>query len=381
MSRAFSFLDENLVLFSHQRSGGRRSGFTFTELFCTKIQDIWSSLRWVADRENCRPSENLLTKINFSSRGRGRDPSESDLSDIPDLDFVTKVNFSSRGSGGDSAGRYLIARRRYILLTKIAPVFARAVRRVVARIWLIEFGLPSPRLRILAFICMNCIQNYRSFGWKYCSVQPGLALAFCGNMCVISSVWFSISPHIKILYACPFSMPNLPFLWIWLLSYRKWLRPPFLSIWQSSFGFILDYFRTLSYRYDCNHSRIDMMILMDFLIDLNLIFFRHSLINTILDENSPIEMTATSYWYEGKERGFLTLCYLSIWVSFFLSLIQKIWRSLVSFWRVNSYAKWPFILGTENTLNGTANPRPKTLNLLSFQSDGRFLKKILLKSY
>lgn len=30
---------------------------------------------------------------------------------------------------------------------------------------------------------------------------------------------------------------------------------------------------------------------------------------------------------------------------------------------------------------GTGNPRPKTLNLLSFQSDRRFLKKILLKSY
>ena len=45
----------------------------------------------------------FLTKINFSLRGRGRDPSESDLSDIPDFDFVTKVNFSSRGSGGGSA--------------------------------------------------------------------------------------------------------------------------------------------------------------------------------------------------------------------------------------------------------------------------------------
>ena len=61
-------------------------------------------------------------------------------------------------------------------------------------------------------------------------------------MCAISSVWFSISPHIKILYACPFSMPNLPFLWIWLLSYRKWLRPPFLSIWQASNGFIMDFY-------------------------------------------------------------------------------------------------------------------------------------------
>ena len=39
--------------------------------------------------------------------------------------------------------------------------------------------------------------------------------------------------------------------------------------------------------------------------------------------NSPIEMTATSYWYEGKERRFFTLCYLSIRQSFFLSLGQE----------------------------------------------------------
>ena len=134
----------------------------------------------------------FLTKIYSSSRGRGRVPSGSDLSYIPDFDFVTKMDFSLRGLGGDSAGRYLIARRRYILLTKIAPVFARAARRGAARTWLIEFGLPSPRLRILAFICMHCIQNYLSFGWKYCSVQPGLALVFCGNMCAVISIWLPI---------------------------------------------------------------------------------------------------------------------------------------------------------------------------------------------
>ena len=115
-------------------------------------------------------------------------------------------------------------------LTKIAPVFAPAARRGAARIWLIEFVLPSPRLRILAFICMHCIQIYLSFGWKYCSVQPGIALVFCGNLCAISSVWFSISPRIKILYDCPFSMPNLPFLWIWLLSYISEVTSPAFPI-------------------------------------------------------------------------------------------------------------------------------------------------------
>ena len=166
-------------------------------------------------------------------------------------------------------------------------------------------------------------------------------------------------------------MPTLPVLWIWFLNSHIEITPRPLSFrYDNPYGFLMDFFLIFSGRS---------------LIDMTPTFFRIGMIMTaiLLSRwlNSPIEMTATSYWYEGKERGFLTLCYLSIWVSFFLSLIQKIWRSLVSFWRVNSYAKWPFILGTENTLNGTANPRPKTLNLLSFQSDRRFLKKILLKSY
>lgn len=76
----------------------------------------------------------FLTKIYFLSRGRGRVPSLSDLSVIPDFDFVTKVDFSLRGLVGDSAGRYLIVRRTVpILLTKIALTFARAARGVAVR--------------------------------------------------------------------------------------------------------------------------------------------------------------------------------------------------------------------------------------------------------
>ena len=55
----------------------------------------------------------FMTKIYFSSWGRVRVPSGSDLSVIPDFDFVTKVDFSLRGLGGDSAERYLIARRSH----------------------------------------------------------------------------------------------------------------------------------------------------------------------------------------------------------------------------------------------------------------------------
>lgn len=68
-SRAFLFLGENFAPFSYRRSGGRRSGFAFGELFCTKIQDRRSLLRWAADLKNCRPSENLLTKISRLAHG------------------------------------------------------------------------------------------------------------------------------------------------------------------------------------------------------------------------------------------------------------------------------------------------------------------------
>ena len=94
------------------------------------------------------------------------------------------------------------------------------------------------------------------------------------------------------------------------------------------------------------HSHFDMIILTDFSLIFYwffadaflLIWLRHTFVliwlwpNFFLSRwlNSRIEMTTTSYWYEGKERGFFTLCYLSIWVSFFLSLIQKIWRSFAS---------------------------------------------------
>ena len=260
--------------------------------------------------------ESFLTKIYFSSRGRGRVPAGSDLSDIPDFDFLTKIEFSSRGLSDGSAGRYLIAWHSPILLTKIALTFARAARGGAVRNCLVWIGQPSPWLRILAFIVMHCIQNYMSFGWKYSSVQLVFALVFCGNMCAVPSVWLSISPHIK------FYMPV-----------------PFLCQICPSYGY--DYthiesdFARLSYRYD-NHL-LDLFWIFFWiiggrsLIDMTADRFRIDMIMTefFLSKwlNSPIEMTATSYWYEGMERGFFTLCYLSIWASFFLSLIQKIWRS------------------------------------------------------
>ena len=131
------------------------------------------------------------------------------------------------------------------------------------------------------------------------------------------------------------------------LSYWKWLRPPFLSIWQSSFGFFLD-----SSWIIFGHFRIDITSATFKLIWWSLRIFNWFEIDCFqtlsywydYDQNSRIEMTATSYWYEGKERGFFTLCYLSIRQSFFLSLIQKIWRSFAinerHFHRWNDRSFW-----------------------------------------
>ena len=166
--------------------------------------------------------------------------------------FRDQSEFLSRGLGGGSAGRYLIARHSHSP-NENRPCFRSGDQTGGCSDLAHWVCSAVPSVEYFTFICMHCIQIYLSFGWKYCSVQPGLALVFCGNMCAVPLAWFSISPHIKVLYACPFSMPNLPFLWIWLLSYRKWLRPPFLSIWQSSNGFIMDFYWIIYGR-----SRIDM---------------------------------------------------------------------------------------------------------------------------
>ena len=282
--------------------------------------------------------------------------------------FRDQSEFLSRGLGGGSAGRYLIARHSHSP-NENRPCFRSGDQTGGCSDLAHWVCSAVPSVEYFTFICMHCIQIYLSFGWKYCSVQPGLALVFCGNMCAVPLAWFSISPHIKVLYACPFSMPNLPFLWIWLLSYRKWLRPPFLSIWKSSIGFVLDflldYWGTLSYWYD--HRPLSDWY--DY------------------DRNFLIEMIELSYrndrdlvliWGDGKGI-FYPLLSLNLSI-IFLVIDTENMKVIFSKRESSLQGIWPFILGSENTLNGIANPRPKTLNLLSFQSDRRFVKKTLLKS-
>ena len=175
--------------------------------------------------------------------------------------------------------------------------------------------------------------------------------------------------HIKILYACPFSMPNLPFLWIWLLSYRKWLRPPFLSIWKSSIGFVLDflldYLGTLSYWYDPRPLSDWYDYDRNFLIEMIELSYRN-------------DRDLVLIWGDGKGI-FYPLLSLNLSI-IFLVIDTENMKVIFSKRESSLQGIWPFILGSENTLNGIANPRPKTLNLLSFQSDRRFVKKTLLKS-
>lgn len=96
----FHFLDENSACFSHRCSGGHQHSFTLAELFCTKIWDKRKPLGCAADLDIHRPTDNLLTK----------------------------TKFSSRGLGGGSAGWYLHTRCCHNFLTIIAAVFAPTVR-------------------------------------------------------------------------------------------------------------------------------------------------------------------------------------------------------------------------------------------------------------
>ena len=109
----FQFLDENSACFSHRCSGGLRHGFAFLELLCTKIRDKRKPLSCAADPYILRPTDNL----------------------------VMKTEFSSRGLGGGSAGWYLHTRCCHNFLTKIAPDFARAARGVAVWNWLVRLAL------------------------------------------------------------------------------------------------------------------------------------------------------------------------------------------------------------------------------------------------
>ena len=110
-----------------------------------------------------------------------------------------------------------------------------------------------------------------------------------------------------------------------------------------------------------------------------------------------------SYWNDVRSRIDMSLTLVLIWPplsyryvegkeDFVPSVISqseshisyhfdwKDWRSLTSFLglshRWNDRSFW----ARKGAIDETANLRPKTLTLLSFQSDRRFLKKLLLKS-
>ena len=218
----------------------------------------------------------------------------------------------------------------------------------------------------------------------YRSARLGRALVFCGNMCAVPSVWLSISPHIKFYIPVPFLCRICPsYGYGFPISHIDMTHAfpiDMIIIYWICFGFSFGLF--------WDAIRLIWPLLLSnwydepigFLFDFYWIFSCHSLIDMTLDQNFPIGMTAHSYWYEGKERRFFTLCYLSIRQSFFLSLGQENLKVIFSKRESSLQVIWPFILGIENTLDLTVNPRPKTLNFLSFQSDRRFVKKNLLKS-
>ena len=139
----------------------------------------------------------FMTKIYFSSWGRGRVP--SDLIYLTSLILISwpKWIFRHEGLAAVLLDGIWSLGRSPLLLTKIDSVFARAARGGSVRDLFGWIGQPSSRLRFCPLVCIYHIQYYLAFGTIWCSVQPGLALVFCGNMCAVPSAWLSISPHIK----------------------------------------------------------------------------------------------------------------------------------------------------------------------------------------
>ena len=363
--------------------------------FLTKI--YFSSRGWYGWHAGQHPAGfagyTFLTKIRFSSRGLGRVPAGSDLSDIPDFNFVTKVEFSSRGLSGGSAGRYLIAQRQSVFLTKIAPVFAWAARRCAVRNWLAGLALLSSRTRFCPLVYVSFSRNIRSWGGNvsFCTVGACPCLLREYVRCPIGMI-FSFTAH-QILYTCLFRMPNLPFLWIWLSSSHIDMTSAFpidmTIIWWIYNGCLMDlfsdtirldmtsvpialiWFFPLSYWYDdpngfFNWFEIDLLQTRSYWYDQRWkLSYRNDRILVLI-------------WWDGKGI-FYPLLSLNPTVIFLVIDTENL-KVILSKRESSLYLIWPFILGIENTLDLTGNPRPKTLNFLSFQSDRRFVKKNLLKS-
>ena len=146
--------------------------------------------------------------------------------------FRDQSEFLSRGLGGGSAGRYLIARHSHSP-NENRPCFRSGEQTGVCSDLAHWVCSAVPSVEYFTFICMHCIQIYLSFGWKYCSVQPGFALVFCGNMCAISSYDFLFHRTSKFYMLVPFLCPICP-------SYGY------------DYSHIESDFARLSYRYD-NH--------------------------------------------------------------------------------------------------------------------------------
>ena len=102
--------------------------------------------------------------------------------------FVTKTKFWSRGLGCGSAGRYLISRHSTILLTKIAPGFARAARGCAIRNRLTGLVLLSSWTGFCPPVYVSFSRNIRSWGQRIVLLSQGLPLSFAG-ICALSYLY------------------------------------------------------------------------------------------------------------------------------------------------------------------------------------------------
>ena len=259
----FQFLDENSACFSHRCSGGHQHSFTLAELFCTKIWDKRKPLGCAADLDIHRPTDNLLTKTKFSSRGIGGGSAGWHLYTRLPSQFLDENRHcfrygGQRGCGSESACGTRLAVRSLVVFHTLLTCSIDELSHLWSEWLLGSTGMPLPLLR------------------EYVRWHIYMTITLTAH-------W--------VQYACHFSMQTLAVLWIWLTLILKMTPPTLLSIWKSSFGFLIDLFLIFCGR---------------FLIDMTPTHFR---IGMIMTKFFSIEMTELSYrndhdlvliWGEGK---------------------------------------------------------------------------------
>jgi len=210
---------------------------------------------------------------------------------------------------------------------------------------------------------------------------------------IVAAVWLIWPPALRLIWfdSSPIGMMRCTLISIWLMTCHI----------DTIHGFLLDSLQKYPLSYRDETTRISYGFFLDFWWTKLILIWPEAVVLIWLDALFRIEMiriemmpalvsrwSSPSYWYEHhsridmrRERRILypllslnlTVIFLVIWTGMYEGHTADFYSH---FHRWNDRSFW----ARKEALDKTANLRPKTLNLSSFQSDRRFVKKNLLKS-